>query len=98
MSSRGRCWRSVDHGRHVGVEALDGVELLGADAVGLEAHQQVAPDAELILVLGRHAEQRTDQHGRDLGCEVLDEVEARAVAMRVEEPCAQLSGAVARAR
>ena len=46
---------------------------------------------ELVLVVVRHAEQRADHHRRDLGREVLDEVEARAAALRVEELGAQLA-------
>jgi len=53
---------------------------------GFEAHEQVAPDAESwSWSSAGHAEQRADEHGRDLGREVLDVVEAGAVALRVEE-------------
>ena len=98
MSSRGCCWRSVDHRRHVRAEARDRVGLLGADAERLVAHQQVAPDAELVLVLVRHTEQRADEHRRDLRGEVLDEVEPGPVPLRVEELRAQLARRDPRAR
>ncbi len=91
MSSRGFDWRSVSTAAGVLLKLAHRRErdVVVHPLLGVEVERLVDPAAEHVAVLGRHAEQRRDHVGRDLGPEVLHVVERALADLLVEQAGAQ---------